>query len=257
MAKIKRSQIAQFLNTGTIVSPTWSLMGVGIPSAKIAYNPKTESTTYIHEDNASVTVESYAPQLPIEMVCNNGDAVFEFIDALRKNRKTLSDAETEIVTVYYYETPALGYYEAEKQSVAISTEDIGGDGGISAKLNYTIHYLGDPTYGFFNPTPTSDFVARPITTILTTLIIGSVTLAPVFATDKSWLYYAGSVANGVTTVTMTSTLAGATIVQYDEATPVAQGDPASLAIGVNHLSVSVTVGAEVSVYYIDITRAAA
>jgi hypothetical protein len=254
--KIKRSLIKSFLNTGTLLSPTWSLIGSGVASAKIAYNPKTESVTYISDDNASVTVESYAPQLPVEMIANNGDAVFEYIDNLRKTRATLGDAETELVNVWLYETPALGYYIAEKQSVAISTEDMGGDGGASAKINYTISFLGDPISGEFNPTPAAAFVARPINTILTTMVIGAVTLAPLFATDKGRLHYAGSVSNATTSVTMTSTLVGATIVQKVGSTPVAQGDPASLSVGVNHLTIEVTVGTEVSTYRIDITRAA-
>ena len=40
------------------------------------------------------------------------------------------------------------------------------------------------------------------------------------------------------------------------ATEVSQGDPASLSVGVNHLTIEVTVGSEVSTYHIDITRAA-
>lgn len=246
-----------FLNTGTLVTPVWSLIGPGVASAKIAYNPKTESVTFISDDNASVSVESYALALPIEMIASNGDAVFEFIDALRKSRATLGDAETELANVWYYETPAGGYYHAEKQSVAISTEDIGGDGGVSAKINYTISFLGDPTFGVFKPTATAAFAAAPVLTTLTTMVIGSVTLSPLFATDKSNLLYTGSVLTAVDAVSMTSTLTGATIVQYDEAAEVAQGADASLAIGVNHLSIEVTVGAEVVTYRIDITRAAA
>ena len=255
MAKVKRSQVMTFLNTGTLVSPVWSLIGPGVASAKIAYNPKTESVTYINDDNASVSVESYAPALPVEMIANNGDAVFEFIDNLRKTRATLSDAETEICNVWYYETPAGGYYPAEKQLVAISTEDIGGDGGVSAKVNYTISFLGDPTAGIFKPAATATFEAKPITTVLTTMVIGSVTLTPLFSADHSNLLYVGSVANATTGVTMTSTLAGSTIVQKVGTDVVSQAGTAALSVGVNHLTIQVTVGSAVSTYRIDITRA--
>lgn len=258
MEKIKRSQLRSFLNTNTPASPTWSLIGAGVASAKIVYSPKVESVTHIHEDNASVSVEGYGPTMPVEATANNGDAVFEFLDALRKGRSTLDDAETEVVNVYLYETPALTYYVAEKQAVTISCDDFGGDGGAGAKINYTLNYVGDPTPGSFSPTDLA-FVADPVLAVLDTMVIGSVTLTPLFATNKSWLWYAGSVANGVTEVQMDSTCiaAGAVVVQYDEAAPVLQGGDASLAVGVNHLSIEVTVGAEVVTYYIDITRAAA
>lgn len=255
---IKRSQVKTFLNVNTPGSPTWELIGDGVSSGVIAMNPTIESATYIHEDNATVTLEGYAPNMAIQQVAKKGDAVYDYIDAIRKDRSLLDSAETEIVNVWLYETPSLSFYYAEKQDVAISIDDFGGDGGKSAMINYTISYRGDPVPGMFNPTPTAEFVAAPVLAELATLVIGGVTLAPVFANDKGWLYYTGSVANGVTSATMTSTCTapGAVIVQYDEATPVAQGDPASLAVGVNNLSVEVTVGAEVVTYVIQITRAA-
>ncbi len=256
MAKIKRSLFKTFLNTGSIVSPTWSLISSGVTTGEIAYNPSTQEETYIGEDDATIFVERYAPVMAIEATAMNGDAVYEYLDSLRKDRDVLDDAESEVVNVWLYKTPALTYYLAEKQTVSLQVDSFGGDGGTATKLNFTINFVGDPVVGSFSPTA-SAFVAAPINTILTTMVIGSVTLTPLFATDPSWLWYAGSVANGVTTVQMDSTLAGATIVQYDEAAPVEQGATASLAVGVNHLTIDVTVGAENVVYHIDITRAAA
>ncbi len=255
---IKRSQERHFLNTGTLVAPVWSLMGSGIPSAKTDMNPETTKETNISEDNASVSVDSYAPTMPIKQTAKKGDAVFDFLDAMRKSRDILDAAETELVTVHVYEGSALGFYYAEKQAVSIQIDDFGGDGGKPIEINYTINFQGTPVYGGFNPTPTAEFVATPVSAALTTLTIGSVTLVPLFATNKAWLWYAGSVSNETTTVTMTSALAGATITQYDgNEIEVDQGDPASLDVGVNHLTIEVTVGTETVTYNIDITRAAA
>jgi Cadherin-like beta sandwich domain len=256
MAKIKRSLVKTFLNTGSIVSPTWSLISAGVPTGTINMNPKTNEETYIGDDLATITVESYAPTMPIESSAVAADEAFEWLDEVRKSRNLLGDAETEVVNVWLYETTALGYYYAEKQDVSIQVDAYGGDAGVPLKLNYTINYLGDAVSGGFNPT-TLDFEPLAITTKLTTMVIGSVTLTPLFATDKAWLWYAGSVSNATTTVTMTSTLSGATIVQKDDGgTTVAQGDPASLSVGVNNLTIEVTVGAESVTYRIDITRAA-
>jgi hypothetical protein len=252
---IKRSQVKTFLNTGTLISPTWSLIGDGVTTGEIAMNPKTTEETNISDDNATITVDSYSPTLPIEQVAKNGDAVFEYLDSLRKDRDILDNAVTEIVNVWIYETPALTYYYAEKQSVSLQIDKFGGDGGKAAKIGYTINFVGDPVLGEFSPTDLA-FLASPINTILTTMVIGSVTLAPLFATDKAWLHYAGSVSNGTDAVTMTSTLAGATIVQKVASTTVSQGDPASLSVGLNHLTIKVTVGTEEVTYHIDITRAA-
>ena len=257
MAKIKRSLFKSFLNTNTVLSPTWSLISAGVPSGTVNMNPNILTETYIGDDNATITVESYAPTFPIEATAVNGDAVWEWVEANRVARAVLSDVETEMVNVWLYETPALGIYYAEKVNVSVQVDSFGGDAGTAAKLGYTINHISDPVAGGFDPTGLV-FYPLAINTKLTTLAIGAVTLTPLFATDKSWLWYAGSVANGTDTVTMDSTLAGATIVQYDDGgTPVAQSDPASLDVGVNDLTVDVTVGTENVIYHISITRAAA
>lgn len=257
MAKIKRSLVKTFLNTGTIAVPVWSLISAGVPEGVISMNPKTSEETYIGDDSATIAVESYAPTMAIESTAITGDDAFDWLDAARQARDLLGDAETEIVNVWLYETPALGYYYAEKIDVSVQVDTFGGPGNEAVKLAYTINYIGDPVAGGFDPVGL-EFVPLAVNTILTTMVIGAVTLAPLFATDKSWLWYAGSVANGTTEVQMDSTLSGATIVQADDGgTPVAQGDPASLDVGVNDLTITVTVGAEEVVYHIEITRAAA
>jgi len=257
MAKIKRSQVKHFLNTGTVESPVWALISEGVTTGLINMNPNVTTETYIGNNNASIAVESYAPIMAIEATAIAGDDVYDYLDALRKARAVLGAAETEIVNVWIYETPAGGYYYAEKQDVSVQFDSFGGDGGVSAKINYTINYVGNPTDGVFKPAATATWEAEPITTILTTLACSGVTLVPTFASDHFNLLYTASVANGVSSTNMTSTLVGATIVQYDEASPVTQGGAASLGVGINHLTVSVTVGSEVSIYKIDITRAAA
>lgn len=160
MPKIKRSEVKTFLNTGTTTVPVWSLLGDGIVSAAIAYNPQTTDETYIHQDSGTVEVDSYKPNMPIEATAVNTDAAFEFVDALRKARAVLDDAHSEIVNVWLYETAVGGAYPAERQAVSIQIDDFGGDGGQAAKINFTINYLGDPVAGTFNPT-TLAFTATP------------------------------------------------------------------------------------------------
>lgn len=149
---IKRSQFKTFLNTTPASTATYSLIGDGVTTGEIAYNPKTTEEMYIHEDTGTTVIEGYAPTMPIEAVAKNGDAVFEYIDGLRKSRAILDDAVTDVVNVWYYETPTLGEYPAEKQAVSIQIDTFGGDGGASNKINYTINYQGDAVLGTFNPT---------------------------------------------------------------------------------------------------------
>ena len=139
-----------FMNTTPLAAATYKLIGDGVTTGAIEYNPKTEEVTYIHEDSATISVESYAPTLPVEAIAVSGDEVFEFIDALRVARAVLDDAETDIVNVWAYESGGPTAYPAEKQKVSIQIDEFGGDGGASVKINYTINFIGDPVPGTFN-----------------------------------------------------------------------------------------------------------
>ena len=151
MAKIKRSQVQSFLQTASSPSIVLSLIGSGVTTGTINYNPETSSETYIHEEGATIDVERYAPNLPVEASCVNGDAVFEYIDNLRKTRATLNDARTYLVNVWMYETPtSTDKYPAERQEVSIQIDSFGGDGGVATKINYTINFIGDPVVGEYD-----------------------------------------------------------------------------------------------------------
>jgi len=152
MAKIKRSQVMTFMNTTPSAAATYSLIGEGVTGGSIAYNPQVEEETYIHQDSATVTVESYSPKLSLEASAVAGDAVFEFIDSLRVARAVLAAAQTDIVNVWAYETGGPAAYPAEKQNVSIQIDEFGGEGGKSVKINYTVNFIGDPVVGTFNAT---------------------------------------------------------------------------------------------------------
>jgi hypothetical protein len=88
--------------------------------------------------------------MPIEATAKSGDDVFDFVDGLRIARAVLDAAETTIVNVWLYETPTGTAYPAEQQAVSIQIDDFGGDGGVAAKINYTINFIGDPVAGSFD-----------------------------------------------------------------------------------------------------------
>ena len=153
MPKIKRSEIQTFMN----VNPSgtegeYALLGDGVVSGAIAYNPQVEDETYIHEDSATTIVESYAPKFPVEATAIKGDPIFAYVDGLRKRRSVMGEAETDIINVWIYEEGGPTAYPAEQQRVAIQIDEFGGDGGKSAKLNYTINYVGNAVLGTFDAT---------------------------------------------------------------------------------------------------------
>jgi hypothetical protein len=152
MAKIKRSQFKTFMDiTPSGMTRDYELIGDGVTTGTIQYNPEATTETYIHEDSGTTFIERYAPNMPIEAAAVAGDDVFEFVDALRKERATLADAETTIVNVWLYEAPESGEYPAEQQVVSVQVDSFGGDGGTTARINYTINYVGEAVEGTFDP----------------------------------------------------------------------------------------------------------
>lgn len=155
--KIKRSLIQTFIDTDPSTE-SYQLIGEGVVSARINYNPSVLEETYISEDAANISVEGYAPKMPVEMTCKAGDPAFEYIDTLRKNQSILGDAETTIVNVWMYEDGGPAAYPAQQQAVSIQIDDFGGEGGAAAKINFTINYNDDPITGTFDA-GTSAFTA--------------------------------------------------------------------------------------------------
>lgn len=252
--KVKRSLVKTFLRTGSVGTPAWALIGDGVTSGKINYNPKTAEETYISEDSATIYLDSYAPILPLEATAKHGDSAFDYIDSIRKGRSVLADSETDIVNVWLYQKDGFTIFPAESQGVSIQVDDFGGEGGQAAKLNYTINFLGEPIQGVFKPAATAEFIAMPIEddVTLTALTLGSGTLSPLFSVDHKNLFYTTSIA--AATVTVSSTCAGSTIVQKCNGSVVGQGSPASLNLGANNITIDVTTGSHRAIVSILATR---
>jgi hypothetical protein len=155
---VKRSLLAHFLNTTPATTATYSRLGDGVVSAEVSYNPETTQETYIHEDSATTTVDSYAPNFPVEQTAKVGDDVFDYVDGLRQALAVGADAETDIVEVRLYETPSGTSYPATKFACSVQVDSIGGDGGTNTKINFTLNYQGDPIGGDFD---TSTLVFTP------------------------------------------------------------------------------------------------
>lgn len=153
--KIKRSKFKTFINTTPLAVATYELLGDGVTEAAIEYNPQVTTEQYIHEDSGTTSIDSYAPNMPVDASCKLGDPVFEYVDELRKARAVQADAQTDVVNVWLYEDSIDLYDEvfpAEKQAVSISINNFGGAANVANKINFTINYIGDPIVGTFDIT---------------------------------------------------------------------------------------------------------
>lgn len=141
--KIKRSAYASFLNVGTKTEPSFKRMGQGISEMNLEYNAEEESEKYIHQDNATHSVTSYAPASDVEQKCYKGEDIFEYVDAKRRIRAVESDAETQILDVFMYDKKAEGIYGAELNDAIIVISSFSGD-----TIGYSVKRNGDPVQGY-------------------------------------------------------------------------------------------------------------
>lgn len=141
--KIKRSAYASFLNIGTKTVPNFKRMGLGISEMDLDYNAEEESEKYIHQDNATHSVNSYAPSSDVEQKCYVGEDIFTYVDAKRRARAVESDAETQILDVFMYDKKADGVYGAELNDAIVVISKFSGD-----SIEYAVKRNGDPIQGY-------------------------------------------------------------------------------------------------------------
>ena len=146
---LKRSQIQAFLNTaGKDKEPIYKIVGNYMPSGNYEYNPQTTTETYIVNDNATSTLDSYQIAFDGEMKCAKGDAVFDYIDGLRYNVAVGDDAVSEVVLVDTYESKGSGGgYRAQRFACTVSVNSFGGDGGQTPTISFNIAVNGAPVQG--------------------------------------------------------------------------------------------------------------
>lgn len=145
MEKVKSSKVAVLLNTGT---GGYKRMGKGITDLPISYGAKTTSETYIDEENATTTVDSYEIGIDTEQTAIKGEPIFDYIDSLRRSLATGSGCETDAVLVDIYnlsgnETSASGTGQKFSATIAISSFEL--KGGEVVKIKYKLSLNGTPS----------------------------------------------------------------------------------------------------------------
>lgn len=146
---VKRKQIMLYINTATTgTNEEWKLYGKKSVTATYSYNPNSTSETYITDDNATVTLDSYNITIDGSMKCYYGDAVYDYINKLRYNLATGSDATTKVLLVdRYIPGDTDSSFQAQTFESTVSIEGYGGDGGVVPDITFTIGLNGDPTQG--------------------------------------------------------------------------------------------------------------
>ena len=144
--KKKSSLMAYFINTGTTASPVWEKLGRGVTSLPVAYNPQVTTETYIDEDNATTSVDSYqvSAGITVSLFDDDAAAAHTYLEGLRKARAVGAEAETQILEI---DLSSDSPYSAQLSSAAVALDTFTVEGGKPQTLAVTIYFNGDPTEG--------------------------------------------------------------------------------------------------------------
>lgn len=141
ITKIKRSQIATYIDTTPGETHTWKLLGIGITDYSISYNPQITTEKWIIHDNASSSLDSNQKEGGVTQRMYKGDPCFEYVNKLRD--KIGGDVQTHILDIDMWDAEGSAY-KAKMSDVLIAVTSYGGE---DASIEYTLYYNGDPVEG--------------------------------------------------------------------------------------------------------------
>lgn len=153
--KIDRNDLVTYLDTTPSATATYALLGIGITSYGIAYNPQVETEKWIINKNATNEVSSVQKQGDVSQKMYKNDPCFEFAHGLRG--KTGSKIKTNILDIDMWDEVTEGKYKAELSEGILAVTNKGAE---DAVLEYSLYYNGDAKEG----TVTFDVDGKPIFT---------------------------------------------------------------------------------------------
>ena len=131
-------------------SPEYELIGKGIEEASISQSASVEAKPDIL-GNTDVTLDSYEKTTDLDPIyVTGGDKYSEWLDELEEKEKILDDAKATFLVVKAYKTVEEGKYVAWEQDAVVEITEFGGDTK-GVNIPNTLHWVGDRTYGTFDP----------------------------------------------------------------------------------------------------------
>ena len=159
MSEIMRNQIADYLNTGSVLAPSWALMGVGFNTLDENPAAQTKSVVYINDAAETSSIKSYKPSFPFDTDLISDEAAIEKLYDIGRNEKTGALAQVEYVRVELFKAGSgANLYKARKFTVSVEVASLAGKGGETVKVTGNLNNVGSFVDGEFN-TVTKEFVA--------------------------------------------------------------------------------------------------
>lgn len=146
MEKVRRDQVATYLDTTPSATSTWELLGIGITSYGIAFNPQITTEKWIINENATSSHEGNQKQGDVSQKIYKDDPCFEYVYSLMD--KSGAEVETHVLDVDMWNSVGTGTsakFKARKSDCLIAITNYMAE---EAVIEYSIYYNGDPVEGY-------------------------------------------------------------------------------------------------------------
>lgn len=158
--QIERKYLAHYINCTPDSNATYERLGKDLEEFNVELNPEIKTTKNILGET-SVKLTSYEVSASVEpYYAEQGTKLFEFLQGIVDERKTLDGVITDVVEVHTWEQATGGAFTAYKETAVVAVSSYGGNYEGYA-IPFTVHYAGDRTKGTFNPT-TKTFTAESV-----------------------------------------------------------------------------------------------
>lgn len=154
MALAIRQAFADYINTSTTETPSWSLCGTGFTQLDESPNAQMESKVYIHQKEASPTITRYEPVFPFTTELWSDDDAIKMIYNIARNRLVGEAAQVEYLRtdllIDENGEPITTTVPARKFIVAVEVSDISGEGGEAISVSGNFNQVGAFVEGDFD-----------------------------------------------------------------------------------------------------------
>ena len=151
--KIERKYMAHYLNAAFAVDAgTANYVRLGKDLEE--YSPELSANVDKKQNilgNTTVTIDSYQKQGEVSpYYAEQGDPLFEKLQAIIDGDLVLDDLKTDIVEVKLWSKDTAGAYPAVREECYIEIVSYGGD-TTGYQIPFNVHYTGVKTKGSFDP----------------------------------------------------------------------------------------------------------
>ncbi len=150
---IKKHKVAVFVNGGTSEAPKWIRIKKATEFTR-SMNPVTEERDYIADEHPTTELMDYKPSEDLNLTAYKGEADFDLLYKLYKERSVGEQAKREFMLVYIFDSSTIKsvendkettYYYADKTDATIVLNELNISG---SSISATVYENGTATKGY-------------------------------------------------------------------------------------------------------------